>query len=229
MNRFAIILCLAAAAGCAQTAEQARPSITVETTAVSQYLWRGTVLNDSPSVQPGVTVEYRGFSVMSWSNFSRTVPNHQAWTEHDLCLEYSHEAGDFTLSAGFLDYRFPDLTHAEGNRTTEVSLGVAYKNYLSPTFKVYKDVSLGRGYYHALGFSHSYGMRHGLALTPAVTLGVNQHMYQPATTVSDVDFGLTLDIPVGNVTISPLAMVMTGNRSLFGTHSAFGVKFSYTK
>jgi hypothetical protein len=229
MNRFPVTLCFIAAAAWAQPSERARPSITVETTAVSQYLWRGMVLNDSPSLQPGVTIEYQGFSLASWSNFSKTVPNHQAWTEHDLTLEYSHEVGSFTLSAGFLDYRFPDLTREEGNRTAEVSLGVAYKNYLSPAFKVYRDVSLGRGYYHTLGVSHTYRLPRGLGLTPSAAVGVNQHMYQPATTISDVDLGLTLDIPVGGMTISPLCMVMTGNRSLYGTHSAMGVKVSYSR
>ena len=45
-----------------------------DATFVSRYLWRGFVLNDSLSMQHNFAFGYKGFSVSSWSNFSRSTP-----------------------------------------------------------------------------------------------------------------------------------------------------------
>ncbi len=223
-----LTLLLAACPLAAQEKEKT-VSVTVETAAVSQYLWRGYVLNDSPSLQPAVTISYNGLTASSWSSFSRRVPHNQAWTEHDLTLEYAREIRQFTFSVGFLDYRFPDLTRGEGNRTYEVSAGVAHSSFFSPSFKVYRDLSLGKGWYYAGGIAHSFATKWKITLTPAITVGVNQHMYQPHTTISDADLGLTAEAPLNShLKVSAFFMQMVGHRSLFGNHNAVGTKLSFT-
>ncbi len=230
MTRILIILLLTTFAGQAETTAGSGPSITLESTAVSQYLWRGYVLNSSASLQPAVTLEYAGFTVSNWANFSKRVSHNQAWTENDVTLEYAHQLGRFSISAGFLEYGYPELAADEGNRSHEVSLGVAYSHYLNPSIKAYRDLSLGKGYYYFLGVTHTYALRDRIALTPSAGIGLNQHMYQQATTISDVDCGLSLDLSVSRqVTVSPTFLLMSGNRSLFGTHYAVGVKAAYTR
>ena len=62
-------------------------SFSFDTTVASQYLWRGFVANDTPALQPNVSVGYKGFSVSSWSNFAYRGPSGQNWTEHDLTVD----------------------------------------------------------------------------------------------------------------------------------------------
>ena len=52
-------------------------SVGLDATFVNQYLWSGFVRNDSPSIQYNLAAGYRGLSVSSWGNFSRTTPRGQ--------------------------------------------------------------------------------------------------------------------------------------------------------
>lgn len=222
---------LAAALACHGGSAEAEPrtwSIGVENTVVSQFLWRGYVLNDSPSVQPAVNIGFGGFEASVWSNFSRTVPNGQAWTEVDFTLEYTKQVGRFALSAGILDYRYTDIAGPEENRTDEVTLGVAYDAPLSPSFKYYRDFRNGAGEYFFTGVEHQFALPWSKRLAANIGggLGLNHHLYQTQTSISDVDLNASLDIQVGKTLITPAFTVMRGHRSLFGTHAAFGVKFS---
>jgi hypothetical protein len=232
MRSTSLAMILLAGGACALAEEPAEKTlaVTVETGVMSSYLWRGWVLNDSPSMQPAVTFSYRGLTVGSWSNLSRRVPHNQAWTEHDLTFEYARTVKRFTLSAGYLDYRFPDLRRDENNRTKEISAGISYASFLNPSLKVYRDVSLGRGYYYAAGFSHPVAVWRNLVLTPAATAGLNQHQYIRQTTISDLDLGLTAEMPLGkHWKASAQAIEMIGHRSLFGHHHAVGAKLTYIK
>jgi len=76
---------------------------------VDQYLWRGFVANDTPSLQPELRFGYKGFSAASWSNFSHTAPYGRAWTEHTLHLAYARRFGDLTASFGWRSKVFPNL------------------------------------------------------------------------------------------------------------------------
>jgi hypothetical protein len=204
--------------------------VRLETTAVSRYLWRGWVLNESASLQPALTVSYQGLSVTSWSNLSHHVPHNQAWTEHDLNLEYNRKAGSFVFTGGLYEYRYPDLRPSEGNRSMEVYAGVRHDSYFSPSFRAYHDWKLGKGDYFTGSISHTYLWKSKIGITPLLLVGLNHHQFQRNSTISDVDAGVTVDLPVGkHFVVSPFFLEMAGHRTFFGHHFAFGVKSAYSR
>lgn len=209
--------------GTLQAQEQGPVAVSVTVDLTNQYLWRGFVLNDAPSSQPGVTVEFTNFSISSWSNFSQTGPNGQQWTEHDLMLDYTQPVGSFSLSIGYINYLFPNIESGEGRRTNEVYFGLAHDNFLSPSVTVYRDFDDGEGWYYYLSLGHAFKLPKGLALNPSVGVGVNHHLFIEQTVMSNLDLGLSIDIPLGGVALSPFFTRMIGNRSIFGSHNIYGV------
>jgi hypothetical protein len=67
---------------------------------VNHYVWRGLMMSNSPSIQPSMSVSFRGFSFGSWASYSTSPAEFQ---EVDLFLSYS--IGSFTI--GVNDYYNP--------------------------------------------------------------------------------------------------------------------------
>lgn len=220
-----LLVTMTAAPAAAQESESPW-SFSVDTTFASQYLWRGFVLNDSPSMQPSVTAGYKGFSVNWWSNNSYRVPYGQAMTESDFTFGYSHSFDKLGVSAGYIYYTFPDLTEDQGNRTHEIYFGASYDTLLSPSFTYYRDVDLGDGNYFYGSIGHSVDMGKGVALNLGTGLGVNNKQWIDATKVSNWDINVSMDIPWGKVTFSPFFTQMIGDEDYFGNHNMFGVSMS---
>jgi hypothetical protein len=224
---FAAAFALAAVALAGEGDEGSPAGVTVETVAASKFLWSGYEVNSSPSLQPAVTVEYRGLSFTTWHNFSRRTPHNQAWTEHDATLEYSHTFGKFTGTTGYTYYSFPDIAAGEGNGTHEFYAGIAYESRLTPTFRAYRDVSLARGYYYSAGVSDVLPLNRKLRFRWAASAGLNHHYYQTQTALSDVTSTVALEVALtGKVTLSPEFTHMVGHRTLFGRHHAFALRLA---
>jgi hypothetical protein len=215
----------------AQDAEEPAWTYSTGIAVRSQYLWRGFVLNDSPSLQPGVTVGYRGLSVSSFANFSKRVPpGSQAFTEHDLEIDYSRDAGAFTWSVGYANYYQAPSAESPSCLTHEIYAGVSRSGPLEPSLKLYRDVAEGGGYYWYGSVGHSVSMRERIAVQPTFGIGLNQRLYQPNTTVSNVDLGVSADFKIGSrLTASPSFIQMIGHRTLFGRHRAFGVELTFER
>jgi uncharacterized protein (TIGR02001 family) len=231
MKRITLVVLIAALAvvGAMPAAAQDEGdfSFTLDTTFVSKYLWRGFVLNDSPSMQPAVGFGYKGLSVSSWSNFSHVTPRGQKWTEHDLTVDYSHSFDKLGVSVGYIWYAFPDVPSGMGNRSHELYAGVSYDTILQPSFTYYRDVDQGDGNYFYLGIGHSQDLGKGVALNLNTGLGVNNGMWIDVTTVSNWDLTASVDIPWGSkVVFSPFFTQMIGQKDLFGNHNMFGVNLS---
>lgn len=217
--RVAVMLSVAAAVAAGQTEEASPFAITFETAAVSQYLWRGFVMNDSPSIQPGATVSYKGLSLSTWHNFSRRAPNGQSWTEHDVTLEYSKDAGRFTASAGYAVFHYPDM--AEENLEREVFFTLTHNSAFSPSIEVHRGSG---GFYYFASVNRSFPVSSRVSVEAALGAGLNQHQFQPVTTISDVDGTVSAAIQITKrLTVSPTFTQMIGHRSAFGRHHAAGV------
>jgi len=208
-----------------QAQDESPVSVSIDVGFANQYLWRGFVLNDSPSMQPGISVGFKDFTISSWSNVSHTGPNNQSWTEHDLTLDYTKSFGKNSLSVGYINYAFPDLED-DSKYTSEFYFGYAYDTILSPSIKVYRDVDDGDGWYYYGSIGHSVPLPKGLSLNPSLGVGLNQGQWIDPTVISNVDLGVSLDIPVGKVTFSPFFTRMIGNKGIFGSHNMYGVMMS---
>ena len=199
----------------------------VNTTFANRYLWRGFVLNDSPSLQPSVSFGYKGLSVSSWSNFSYRTPRGQKWTEHDLTVSYTQPLGDLSLSFGYIFYAFPDVRPRAGNRSHEVYAGISYSGFLQPSFTYYRDFDLGDGNYFYFALGRSWALRRGVVLNGGVGLGVNNGQWIDNTTISNFDINVSVNIPTGGqVVFSPFFSQSIGHATLFGSNNVFGVKMT---
>ena len=76
LHLLVLTICLLAMMTALPAAAQAESpwSFSFNTTFTSQYLWRGFVPNDTPSLQPTLSVGYKGVSVSSWSNIAYRGP-----------------------------------------------------------------------------------------------------------------------------------------------------------
>ena len=195
----------------------------------NQYLWRGFVANDSPSLQPELTIGYRGFSITSWSNFSRRAKNGQSWTEQTLHFAYRRRLGHFTGRLGWRTKTFPNLDRRQGKYTNEIYAGFSHADALHPSVTVHRDVQKGNGWYYYLSVGPSVPSPHGVSITPLIGLGINQHLFIPQTTISNLDLGLSIGVPLGPVSVSPFFLETVGHRSLFGHHCMYGLMVSARK
>ena len=201
-------------------------NFSVDTTFVNQYLWRGFVLNNTPSLQPNISLGYKGFSISSWSNFAHTGPAGQNWTEHDMTLDYSHSFDKLGVNVGYIWYEFPDVPAGDAKRTHEVYAGVSYDTLFSPSFTFYRDVDDGDGNYMYLSGGHSKELGKGVVLNGGLGLGINNKQWIDITTVSNFDIKVSVDIPAGHVVFSPFYQHSIGHNTLFGDHNIFGVNMT---
>jgi hypothetical protein len=61
---------------------------------VNRYLWRGTIVNASPNLQPYLGLEYKGFNFGAWGSYATDGQ----FAEVDLFLSYSYEGLTLTLN-----------------------------------------------------------------------------------------------------------------------------------
>jgi hypothetical protein len=69
---------------------------------VSRYVWRGTDIGGSPSIQPCIEADIHGIILGAWGAYTINAPGAQ---EADLYISYT--IADL-ISVGFTDYFFPD-------------------------------------------------------------------------------------------------------------------------
>jgi hypothetical protein len=225
----AVVLTAGMGVGSLQAQDESPVSFEFTTAFVNQYIWRGFVLNDTPSMQPGFSVGYKDFTVSTWSNISHTGPNGQTWTEHDFTVDYTKAFGKHSVSGGYINYAFPDIESGNGRYTNELYVGYAYDTFLSPSITMYGDFDEGDGLYYLFSMGHSIALPKGLSLNPSVGLGLNQGQWIDQTVVSDLSLGMSLDIPLGPVTLSPFYTHVIGHKTLFGNHPLYGVNMSISK
>jgi len=104
------------------------------TTAVdvnSAYVWRGITFNDGVVVQPSVNIASGGFGLNVWGNldvddYDNTLDSGE-FSEVDLTMSYSVEAGPVGLTAGYIEYLFPTTEAGGAEGTREVYLDAKVK------------------------------------------------------------------------------------------------------
>jgi hypothetical protein len=73
----------------------------------------------------------RRLLIVVWMNASRVGPNGCLITERDLTLDYTHAFGSWTLSGGWINYTFVDVS--VDRYSNEFCGSLAYAGYFSPT------------------------------------------------------------------------------------------------
>lgn len=85
----------------------------------SNYVWRGmTQSADSPAVQGGVDLDYKGLYAGIWGS-NVEFGDAKASLEADAYIGYSNEVSGFSYDVGFIEYMYP-------NQSDEYNFGEAY-------------------------------------------------------------------------------------------------------
>ena len=81
--------------------EESSSLVSVGADLVSRYIWHGTDLGSSPSIQPYIEAEIYSITIGAWGAYTINAPGAQ---EADLYISYT--SAD-VVSVGFTDYFFP--------------------------------------------------------------------------------------------------------------------------
>ncbi len=176
----------------------------------SAFVWRGWVLHDGACLQPDVWVQIADFTVTSWLNMRHRGGGDVHFNEHDLTVDYSHDVGRLTLSAGWTNYRYFGL---EGGHTNEFYVGARADVLFQPGVQVYQDVEQGDGTYVSLSAGHEFPIGKQLTGAAQVALGYNNHQYMATSGFSDVGLTFKVSVPVASARMA-LQPTITYSRSL---------------
>jgi hypothetical protein len=173
-------LLFALALTAAANAQDAPVTVTVDSSVFNKYVWRGINLVDGPVWQPSVTAASGAWSLNLWGNLELDDTNTYApgsgrgkFTEIDTTLAYSASNGDWSWSAGVIDYQFPNTGFV---RTKEAFVTATHSSEWSPTFRVFKDFDAADGFYAQIGAKQAWSTGDGeLGLSATVGYGDDKY------------------------------------------------------
>jgi uncharacterized protein (TIGR02001 family) len=157
LARTSALAVLVAAGAAAQT-----PTVDTGVDLASRYVWRGADIGDSPSFQPALSVEARGFELGAWGAYSVA---HESAANDEIDFWLSHSTGlgnDAALTLVVTDYTYPGsgirLSKSEAH-TIETGLSVTGPKKFPLTVAGYVNVSNDDGHntYFELGWPASAG------------------------------------------------------------------------
>jgi uncharacterized protein (TIGR02001 family) len=164
---------------------KARPTFSLTTDVVNQYVWRGMLQNADPVVQPSATITWNGFSLNVWGSIDPThygaetsdtpyADRQGEFEEVDYTLAYSHSFDAVKVGVGYICYTFPG---SPWENTQEVFLSAALtKVPLTPTLAAYYDFDEAEGFYVNGSVSHSFTLvKDKLSLGLGAGLGWGDH------------------------------------------------------
>jgi hypothetical protein len=138
------------------------------------YLFRGVdLLAEGAVLSPHVKLAAGAWSLSYYGYLGEIPETSDGYHEADFGLDYTFTFGKLALSLGALTYQY------DGAVERQMAFFDTYELYaiasldvpLAPTLSFYRDVDAVEGGYAALGVSHGFEMRHGLALDLSASLG----------------------------------------------------------
>ena len=186
------------------------PAVTLDIPVSSDYVWRGQVFDDEAVIQPSLGVEFHGFGLEYWQNYST---KDDVINEYNVTLGYTHGLGPVALTLGLVSYDYPNT---EDPSTQEVFLSLAMDGLVSPFLTAYYDVNETEALYIELGASYTYDLTDKTSIELAVSVGAGDEAY------SEYWFGMPdARMQDGNIRVSiPWAMTEKLTLTLSGQFTA---------
>jgi hypothetical protein len=136
----------------------------------NKYVFRGYEYgNGSMVLQPSVGISYRGFSASFWGDidtdenatqsFIPDRPGKKSFNETDLILNYTHNLGKWSFTAGYIYYGTKFTAETE-----EIYGSISADFPGKPTLFVYRDITSYPGTYFNFSLSHSFDIYRGMTL-----------------------------------------------------------------
>ena len=197
-----VVLALALAlAGPAAAQDEAAVSVGIDL--VSDYVWRGQVMNDDGALQPWVGVLFDGFAFNVWGSMDLDdTPNDAQWefTEVQVNASYTIPIGTYALDVGAIYYNYPN-TAIES--TFEVYGTFTFTDVVfSPYVSLYYDVDEIDGFYLRVGGSYGQELE-TFEWELGLSLGAGSEDYNEGYFFTD-DFALN-DLTVGVTVTFPFS------------------------
>ena len=168
---------------------------------LSDYVWRGIILDDNVVWQPSVSLGYNtedwgGIYVNWWASFDLTDRrNRMPWGnnsrqcgsihEIDYYVGYTKSFGDLDLEIGHYWYDYPyngkHGNHCAGHLNSHLYFGAFYNlPYITPGVEAFWDYGREHGHdpsgcYVRFLMKHAFSLTDQLTLTPKATLGLSNH------------------------------------------------------
>lgn len=227
------------AAGAEDSAPEKNWSVDLNTSFLTDYMFRGVNLYDGASIQPSVGVnydtgDYGSLSSSVWAHFSAEGEESagEKFTEIDYTLSYAINFGKVGLSVGHLWYTYPRDSDGIDN-SNELFASIEVDTFLTPTFSVFHDYDEFDAQYYELGISHTIEtdwLGDGFNITPYVTTGFASHaekVYADNGFVQ-VTFGTSFDAKLGDVTVTPSLNVTRESDDFADNEFWVGTNFAWS-
>ncbi len=143
----------------------------------SAYVWRGITFNDGLVVQPSMDVTAGGFNFNVWGNFDIDDYDNSLddgeFSEIDLALSYTVEAGPLSVTGGYIEYLFPttDAGGAPGTREVFVDLSGEPADGFVLGATAYYDIDEVEDYYLTPYVGYSLAMNDEVSLDFGASCG----------------------------------------------------------
>ncbi|MDD5487710.1 MAG: hypothetical protein PHH49_01955 [Candidatus Omnitrophica bacterium] len=202
------------------------PDVSLSTTFLTKYIWRGQNLGDEPVMQFDGSLSKWGLTFDIWGNYStnhdKTMDGgrYQEITELDYTVDYTFNVGEMaekfemgslgfadplSVSMGYTYYTFPNVD--SGNKyfsSHEMYLGVAYDTLLQPSFTWYWDIGHGKGSggsggsgsYFLFGLGHTFEFENDITADLGLTFAYNDQQWTDKSGWSDMNISGGVNIPV---------------------------------
>lgn len=190
-----LTLCVLAAPAAAQV------NVSVETRALSRYLFAGLPFSTGWVGQGQVVVGVSGFTFNGYANYDFDT---EEINELDIWGDYFHAFNDVFggyIGAGL--YNFKNVVEVgEFSATPEIYGGLAFFTVLNPTLYVAHDFDLGSGTHAYASVSHDVPV--GIVtLTATGRLAYNAKYWRDASGFGYADLNVAGAIPFGVFTFTP--------------------------
>ncbi len=190
--------------------------IDADVTVMSQYVWRGLVINPEAVLQPSLSAGILGIGFGFWGNVDLTdiYENNGQFNEFDWVASYGLPLPLVDLNFGLIYYDYPNT---ETNSTAEAFVTGSVGVLLSPTLEIYYDFKNIDGTYVNASISYPVALGETVNLDLGAALGFGSGAYtkgyfgtnsQSGTT----DFNLSASVPFKPIpffTITPSATYST--------------------
>jgi len=200
MKRLSIVVCLGVClvhgTSAAGESEHGPVTFSWKATVASKYLFQGIdYSNGHPVAQPELSLEYRGFSLTSWSNVDL---DERQFNETDLLFTYGGELGDLSVTPGYARYAFPNK---DWEPSQEVYLDLSYATLLDLSLSSHYDFDAGKGAYFTLGLHRDVETSVG-----TFSAGSNlfyQRNYYEVSGIPSLEFTANYSRSIRSVSITP--------------------------
>ncbi len=198
---------------------------------MSRYVWRGSDLGASPSIQPGFEYSNHGLTIGAWGAYAI---NFQGYQESDLYLGYTFFKDMFSatvtdyyfqsdlLSQNYFDYKKNTTGHVyeltlafNGFKNIPLSIMIATNIYGADAKKINSDGSIGANQYSTYG-EVSYSFKYidvfmGTNFTKVDRSRGESGYYGDYIGIVNLGFTMTKDIKISNNFNLPLSLSLITN------------------